>query len=102
MKYFYGAYGRSKSDVRFANGKESYDRGEKQKGSGNSRAQRAICLKYIDGICTKFSSILQEEQGGNSCKLFEDKVVATIDKVLEYNCITSTQHKINSINFNLL
>ena len=38
---------------------------------------------------------MQEKQDGKDTTRFDDETVATIDELLEYRCITSTQHKIN-------
>ena len=37
--------------------------------------------------------VIQEKQGGNDINRFDDKTVAICDEILEYKCITPTQHK---------
>ena len=53
-------------------------------------------------LCDRFKLLLQEKHGGNNSNLIDEEIVAIVDKLLEYNCITRKQHKQNLIKCNLL
>ena len=38
--------------------------------------------------------LLQEKQAGNNSNIFNDEIVAVVDKLLEYNCKSTKQHKL--------
>ena len=44
-------------------------------------------------LCDRLKLILKEKQAGNSSDLINDEIVAIIDKLLEYKCITKKRHK---------
>ena len=46
--------------------------------------------------------LLQEKHAGNISNLIDEEIVAIIDKLLEYKCISKKQHKQILIKFNLL
>ena len=53
-------------------------------------------------LCNRLKLLLQEKQAGNNCDLYNDEIVAILDKLLEYKCITTKQHKQFLIKSNLL
>ena len=53
-------------------------------------------------LCDRLKLLLQEKHAGNNSDIINDEVVAIIDKLLEYKCITKKQHKQILIKFNLL
>ena len=44
-------------------------------------------------LCVRLKMLLQEKQAGNNSDIINDEIVAIIDKLLEYKCITKKQHK---------
>ena len=55
-----------------------------------------------DELCDRLKLLLQEKHGGNNSDLINDEIVAIIDKLLEYKCISKKQHKQFLIKCNLL
>ena len=55
-----------------------------------------------DELCERLKLLLQEKHGGNNSYLIDEEIVAIIDKLLEYKCISKKQHKQILINCNLL
>ena len=53
-------------------------------------------------ICDTLKLLLQEKHGGNNSNLIDEEIVATVDKLLEYKCISKKQHKQNLIKCNRL
>ena len=53
-------------------------------------------------LCNRLKLLLQEKHGGNNPNLFDEEIVAIIDKLLEYKCISKKQHKQILIKCNLL
>ena len=45
-----------------------------------------------DELCDRLKILLQEIQAGNNSHLINKKIVAIVDKLLEYKCITKKQH----------
>ena len=44
-------------------------------------------------LCDRFKLLLQEKRSGNNSNLFDEEIVAIIDKLLEYKCLSKKQHK---------
>ena len=44
-------------------------------------------------LCDRLKLLLQEKHAGNNSDIINDEIVAIIDKLLEYNCISKKQHK---------
>ena len=44
-------------------------------------------------LCDRLKLLLQEKHAGNNCDIINNEIVAIIDKLLEYKCITKRQHK---------
>ena len=55
-----------------------------------------------DELCDRIKLLLQEIQAGNNSDLINKKVVAIVDKLLEYKCLTKKPHNQNLIKYNLL
>ena len=55
-----------------------------------------------DELCNRLKLLLQEKHAGNNSDLINDEIVAIIDKLLEYKCISEKQHKQILIKCNLL
>ena len=53
-------------------------------------------------LCDRLKLLLQEKHAGNNSNLIDEEIVAIIDKVLEYKCISKKQHKQILIKCNLL
>ena len=46
-----------------------------------------------DELCERLKLLLQEKQAGNNSDIVNREIVAVVDKLLEYNCISEKQHK---------
>ena len=55
-----------------------------------------------DELCNRLKLLLQEKHAGNNSDLINEELVAIVDKLLEYKCITKKQHKQILIKCNLL
>ena len=55
-----------------------------------------------DELCNRSKLLLQEKHAGNNSDIINDEIVAIIDKLLEYKCISKKQHKQILIKCNLL
>ena len=44
-------------------------------------------------LCDRLKLLLQEKHAGNNSDIINDEIVAIVDKLLEYKCITKKQHK---------
>ena len=53
-------------------------------------------------LCNRLKLLLQEKQAGNNSDIINDEIVAIVDKLLEYKCISKKQHKQILIKCNLL
>ena len=55
-----------------------------------------------DELCNRLKLLLQEKQAGKISDIINQEIVAIIDKLLEYKCITKKQHRQILIKCNLL
>ena len=46
-----------------------------------------------DELCNRLKLLLQEKQAGNNSDIVNQEIVAIVDKLLEYKCISKKQHK---------
>ena len=53
-------------------------------------------------LCDRLRLLLQEKQAGKNSDIINDEIVAIVDKLLEYKCISKKQHKQILIKCNLL
>ena len=47
----------------------------------------------LDELCDRLKLLLQEKHAGNNSDIFNQEIVAIVDKLLEYKCISKKQHK---------
>ena len=55
-----------------------------------------------DELCNRIKLLLQEKHAGNNSDIINDEIIAIVDKLLEYKCITKKQHKQILIKSNLI
>ena len=55
-----------------------------------------------DELCDRLKLLLQEKQAGNNSDIINEEIIAIVDKLLEYKCISKKQHKQILIKCNLL
>ena len=55
-----------------------------------------------DELCNRLKLLLQEKHAGNNSDIINDEIVAIVDKLLEYKCISKKEHKQILIKCNLL
>ena len=55
-----------------------------------------------DEFCNRLKLLLQEKHAGKNSDIINDEIVAIVDKLLEYKCISKKQHKQILIKCNLL
>ena len=55
-----------------------------------------------DELCNRLKLLLQEKLAGNNSDIINEEIVAIVDKLLEYKCITKKQHRQILINCNLI
>ena len=55
-----------------------------------------------DKLCNRIKLLLQEKHAGNNSDIVNQEIVAIVDKLLEYKCISKEQQKQNLIKYNLL
>ena len=53
-------------------------------------------------LCDRLKLLLQEQHAGNNSNIINEEIIAIIDKLLEYKCISKKQHKQILIKCNLL
>ena len=44
-------------------------------------------------LCNRLKLLLQEKHAGNNSDIINDEIIAIVDKLLEYKCISKKQHK---------
>ena len=68
--------------------------------SGNSKT--IFLSSDPNELCNRLKLLLQEIHAGNNSNIINEEIVAILDKLLEYKCITKKQHKQILIKCNLL
>ena len=53
-------------------------------------------------LCDRLKLLLQEKHAGNNSDIIDQEIVAIVDKLLEYKCITKKQHRQFLFKCNLL
>ena len=53
-------------------------------------------------LCNRLKLLLQEKHAGNNSNIINDEIVAIVDKLLEYKCISKKQHRQILIKCNLI
>ena len=61
----------------------------------NGSASINFISKNLDELCDRLRLIFQKMQKCIYTKRFDDKIVARIEKLIVFRCITPTQHKKN-------
>ena len=68
-----------------------------------SGVSKTIFLSFDpDELCNRLTLLLQEEQVDNNSDIINEGIVVTLDKLLDYNCLSKKQHKQFLIKCNLL
>ena len=68
-----------------------------------SGVSKAIFLSSDSNeLCDRLNLLLQEKHAGNNSDIINEEIVAIIDKLLEYKCISKKQHKQILIKCNLI
>ena len=68
-----------------------------------SGVSKAIFLSSDpDELCNRLKLLLQEKHAGNNSDIINDEIIAIVDKLLEYKCISKKQHNQILIKFILL
>ena len=47
----------------------------------------------LNELCDRLNLVLQEKQAGNSSDIINEEIIAIVDTLLEYQCISTKQHK---------
>ena len=55
-----------------------------------------------DEVCNRLKLLLQEKHAGNNSDKINDGIVALVDKLLEYKCLSNKQHEQILLKYNLL
>ena len=58
-----------------------------------------------DELCDRLKLLLQKKQAGNNSNIINEEIVAIVDKLLKYKCISKKQHKqilIKAIYYNFI
>ena len=58
--------------------------------SGISRT--IILSSNTNELCDRLKLLLQEKQAGSNSDIINDEIVAIVDKMLKYKCISKKQH----------
>ena len=53
-------------------------------------------------LCDRLKLLLQKKHGGKNSNLIDEQIIAIVEKLLEYKCISKKQHKQTSIKCNFL
>ena len=65
-------------------------------------SNRIFLSSDADELCNRSKLLLQEKQAGNNSDIINQEIVAIVDKLLEYKCISKKQHKQILLKCNLL
>ena len=61
--------------------------------SASSVSKSIFLSSDPDELCDRLKLLLQEIQAGNNSDIINEEMVAIVDKLLEYNCISKNQHE---------
>ena len=70
--------------------------------SASGVSKTKFLLSDLDELCNRLKLLLQEKHAGNNSNIIDEEIVAIVDKLLEYKCISKKQHKQILIKCNLL
>ena len=74
----------------------------------NSPAIMALGITTIflsenaDELCNRLKLLLQEKQAGNNSDIIDEGIIAIVDKLVEYICISKKEHEQILLKCNLL
>ena len=61
--------------------------------SGSSVSKTIFNSSDHDELCNRLKLLLQEKHAGNNSNIISDEIVALVDKLLEYKCISKKERK---------
>ena len=61
--------------------------------SASGVSKTIILSSDPDELCDRLKLLLQEKHAGNNSNIINEEIVAIVDKLLEYKCISKKQHK---------
>ena len=70
--------------------------------SASSVSKTLFFSSDLDELCHKLGLWLQEKKAGKNSKRINDEIVAIVNNLLEYNCMSKKHHKQFSIKCNLV
>ena len=70
--------------------------------SASGVSKTIILSSDPDEICNILKLLLQEKHAGNNSDVINEEIIAIVDKLLEYKCLSKKQHKQILIKCNLL
>ena len=70
--------------------------------SASGVSNRTFLRSDPDELCNRGKLLLQEKQAGKNSDLINQEIVAIVDKLLKYKCISKKQHKQLLIKCNLI
>ena len=44
-------------------------------------------------LCNRLKLVLREKEAGNNSNIINDEIIAVVDKIIEYKCLSKKQHK---------
>ena len=69
--------------------------------SASGVSKTIILSSDANELCDRLKLLFQERHGGNNSNLIDEEIVAIVDNLLEYKCISKKQHKQILIKCNL-
>ena len=70
--------------------------------SASSVSKTIFLSSNPDELCERLKLLPQEKQAGNNSDIINQEIVAIVDNLLEYKCISKNQHKQFLLKCNLL
>ena len=70
--------------------------------SASGISKTIILSSDTNELCDRLRLLLQEKQAGNNSDIINQEIVAIVDKLLEYKCISKKEHKQILLKCNLL
>ena len=70
--------------------------------SASGVSKTIFLSSHPNEICNRLKLLLKEKQAGNKSNIINQEIVAIVDKLLEYKCISKKQHKQILLKCNLL
>ena len=70
--------------------------------SASGVSKTIFLSSYPDELCNRLKLFLQEKHAGNNSDIINEEIIAIVDKLLAYKCISKKQHKQFLIKCNLI